>query len=167
MTTRITPPRLGETWPGQGGVYAGLVRGDKGAPDFHLIVPTAPQAHTAAVAWGSQGTDEPGATSKRDGVANTIVLVQSEHTHPAAEWAAGLEIDGFKDFYLPSQGELALCFVNVPEVFEPGWHWSSTQYSRDNAWGQYFSGGTQFGHDKSCEGHARAVRRFRDRKSVV
>jgi hypothetical protein len=162
MTTAATikVPRIGDLWPGQGGVHAGMVRGQNGAPDFHIIVPTAPAAYIASVAWGSRGEDETGATHKRDGLANTISLVQSAHAHPAAEWAAGLEVDGFADLYLPSQGELALCCINVPELFEPGWYWSSTQYSRYLAWHQYFGDGDQFISGKSYEGRARAVRRF-------
>lgn len=31
-------PRIGEPWPGQGGIYAGIMRGRDGAPDYHLIV---------------------------------------------------------------------------------------------------------------------------------
>ena len=31
-------PRIGEQWPGQGGIYAGIMRGRDGAPDYHLIV---------------------------------------------------------------------------------------------------------------------------------
>jgi len=35
-----TFPRVGEVWQGQGGIYAGIVRGDPGQPDYHLIVAT-------------------------------------------------------------------------------------------------------------------------------
>lgn len=31
-------PRIGVLWPEQGGIYCGLVRGDNGAPDYHLIM---------------------------------------------------------------------------------------------------------------------------------
>jgi hypothetical protein len=34
----IVPPAIGQHWPGQGGIYAGLVRGRDGQPDYHLIV---------------------------------------------------------------------------------------------------------------------------------
>lgn len=36
--TTETPPAIGQVWPGQGGIYAGIVRGRDGAPDCHLIV---------------------------------------------------------------------------------------------------------------------------------
>jgi len=31
-------PSIGQPWPGQGGIYAGTVRGQDGQPDYHLIV---------------------------------------------------------------------------------------------------------------------------------
>lgn len=31
-------PRIGQPWPGQGGLFAGLVRGRDGAPDYLLIL---------------------------------------------------------------------------------------------------------------------------------
>jgi hypothetical protein len=34
----ISIPRIGQPWPGQGGVYAGIMRGREGEPDYHLIV---------------------------------------------------------------------------------------------------------------------------------
>jgi hypothetical protein len=154
------PPAIGEVWPGQGGVYAGLMRGEDGGPDYHLIVPTDERAYNASIAWGSQGTDEPSAVSERDGMKNTFALARSEHEHPAAQWATELEIDGYKDFYLPARRELRLCWVNTPELFKEGWYWSSTHYSRNYAWYQTFGGGTQDYDVKAYGGRARAVRRF-------
>jgi hypothetical protein len=42
QSTARTPtaaPTIGAVWPGQGGIYAGIVRGEEGKPDCHLIVP--------------------------------------------------------------------------------------------------------------------------------
>lgn len=44
------------------------------------------------------------------------------------------------------------------EALEARWHWSSTQYSDSNAFGQYFHGGLLGDKFKSYEGRARAVR---------
>jgi hypothetical protein len=159
----IEPPRIGTMWAAQGGVYAGVMRGEDGAPDYHLIVPTDAAAYTKEIAWGAAGVDEPGATSEYDGFANTVALMQSERSHPAAEWAADLEIGERCDFYLPSRRELRLMWTNVPELFETGdWYWSSTQYAGlpFNAWFQIFDDGFQYGFIKSYAGRARAVRRL-------
>ena len=98
--------------------------------------------------------------SASDGQANTDELCNSDHSHPAAEWAADLSIDGHTDFYLPSRRELRLCWVNVPELFESGWYWTSTQHSPGYAWIQGFGDGFQYDYDKGTQARARAVRRF-------
>lgn len=152
-------PAIGQPWPEQGGIYAGLMRGAAGKPDYHLVVPAGPKGFIAKVAWGGYEKDEAAAGSEYDGYANTRALVNSKHSHPAAEWAAELEIEGHTDFYLPSRRELALCYANVPELFEKAWHWSSTQYSPYSAWIQLFDGGFQSLDHKSNEFRARAVRR--------
>jgi len=153
-------PAIGEYWSGQGGIYAGLMRGENGAPDYHLIVPTDNAAYAKEITWGGAGKDEPGAQSDFDGLANTIALCKSKHSHPAAEKMTALTIDGHSDFYLPSRRELRLCWVNVPELFEDGWYWSSTQYSAHHAWCQHFGVGGQSNGGKDDERRARAVRRF-------
>ena len=34
----LTPPRIGQVWSTEGGIYAGLVRGTDGGPDQHVIL---------------------------------------------------------------------------------------------------------------------------------
>lgn len=152
-------PAIGQPWPEQGGIYAGLMRGAAGKPDYHLVVPAGPKGFIAKVAWGGYEKDEAAAGSEYDGYANTRALVNSKQSHPAAEWAAELEIEGHTDFYLPSRRELALCYAHVPELFEKAWHWSSTQFSPNDAWVQNFGGGSQLSVRKDSECRARAVRR--------
>lgn len=153
------PPRIGEYWPSQGGVYAGLMRGADGQPDYHLIVAAGDDGFTEEITWGGHGQDESGAKSEWDGQANTLALAHSEHEHPAAEWAVGLEIDGHADWYLPARREAALCYATVPELFEKAWHWTSTQCSPNLAWTQVFVDGSQGNFHKLDELRARAVRR--------
>lgn len=157
--TGTDTPSIGQPWPEQGGIYAGLMRGANGQPDYHLVVPAGAKAFVQKIKWGGYEKDEPGAACEYDGQANTLALVNSKHSHPAAEWAAALEIDGHADFYLPSCRELALCYANLPELFEKAWHWSSTQCSPYYAWIQDFGGGSQDFGRKGYEVRARAVRR--------
>ncbi|GAB2913947.1 Lcl C-terminal domain-containing protein [Paralcaligenes ginsengisoli] len=152
-------PKIGKPWEGQGGVYAGMMRGYDGVPDYPLIVPTHSHAEMSKIAWGSQGKEEPDAASEWDGLANTRALINS-NDHPAARWAHNLMIDGHSDFYLPSRRELRLMWMNVPELFGDGCYWSSTQCSPGFAWVQVFGNG---GQNVSHEGgpyRARAVRRL-------
>jgi hypothetical protein len=159
-TERPAPPRIGQMWPGEGGVYAGLMRGENGQPDYHLIVPTDPLGQHDGIAWGGFGMEAPGPASSFDGLANTTALAGAGDAYPAAQWATGIAIDGHTDWYLPSRRELRLCWVNVPEQFESGWYWTSTQCSRHYAWIQNFGDGLQLSNGKDGQARARAVRRL-------
>jgi hypothetical protein len=162
-------PRIGSEWKEQGGIYAGVMRGHDGKPDYHLILPAA--AEIAEVAYGGRGQDETAAACEWDGWNNTIALAQSKHSHPAAEWARQQVAQcprplyheqpaRHTDLYLPSRRELRLAWTNVPELFTEGWYWSSTQYSPGNAWVQGFASGSQYDGDKVISYRARAVRRL-------
>ena len=151
-------PAIGEEWPEQGGVYAGMVRGSNGLPDYHLIA--AHPQEEKKLEWGPTGNEVSGADHEWDGLANTIALVEDGHDHPAADWAHQLNLNGHNDWYLPARRELSLLYANVPELFDKVWHWSSTQYSADTAWSQDFEVGDQYGAHKNHALRARAVRRF-------
>lgn len=155
----LAVPNVGEYWEGQGGIYAGFIRGDKGGPGWHLIVPTHPSATADSIKWGPYNIDV-GTSSPTDGRANTLALALLGIEYEAATWATDLEIEGHTDFYLPSRRELALAEVNVADLFVKGWYWTSTQSSADFAWGQDFGGGGQHGAYKGYPGRARAVRRL-------
>jgi hypothetical protein len=159
IVSATNAPKIGTVWEGEGGIYAGVMRGGN-CPDYHLIVPTDAAAVNASIEWGSRGKEEPGAVSEFDGMANTRALISSGNDHPVAKWVAGIKIDGHADFYLPARRELSLMYANVPELFEKVWHWSSTQYSADTAWIQLFDGGGQDDANKGYEGRAVAVRRL-------
>ena len=158
--TSKTVPGIGQHWDEQGGIYLGKARGIS-IPDYHLIVAASDDGFVEEIQWGSHGEDETEAQCQWDGLANTHALVKSANSHPAAEWADGLVICGFADWYLPSRREAALCYAMAPEAFpQGGYHWTSTQYSPGNAWGQFFIGGYQLNGRKDNELRARAVRRF-------
>lgn len=161
IPTALRPVRVGEFWAEQGGVLAGLMRGENGKPDYFLIVPTDPTAEVGSIEWGGKGDNEPNACSELDGKANTLALaVDSAIEHPAAQWAHELAIGQFDDFYLPARRELSLMYANVPELFKKEWHWSSTQYSEASAWLQDFYDGAQCHNWKYSYTRARAVRRL-------
>lgn len=157
LSPGLTPPRIGEYWKGEGGVYAGICRGID-TPDYHVIVP--PAGYIEKIQWGAQGEEEPGATSQFDGWANTLSLCESSHSHPAAEWAREYSADGHDDFYLPARREAALMYANLPELLNKKWHWTSTQYSALYAWFTSFEHGYQDTLSKHREFAAQAVRRL-------
>lgn len=155
----ITPPTIGTYWNGEGGIYAGLMRGENGQPDYHLIVAGDEDGATSDAVWGAYGKDESGAKYARDGLLNTASLAGSGNDHPAAIWATNLDVKGHTDWYLPARFELALCYASVPELFDEAWYLSSTQCSPYGAWIQDFGGGYQNNDHKATARRARAVRR--------
>lgn len=150
-------PAIGQLY--QGGIYAGLVRGIADAPDYYLIVSDR-SSHFEDIEWGSYGKRVQGADCPYDGRANTIALLESGNSHPAAEKAAGVREGGFEDWYLPSRREIAIAYWNLPDFFEADWYWSSTQYSACGAWGQSFLDGYQDDSSKIAQLRAFAVRQI-------
>ena len=75
----------------------------------------------------------------------------------AVKWGEGLG-DGAR---LPTRFESALLYANLRDKLDTErWHWTGTQYSSDDAWGQDFGYGYQLNYGKDVEARARAVRRF-------
>ena len=153
-------PALGEYWPGQGGVNAGLMRGHDGTPDYYLIVASGADAEFQDVKWGPYNHTVSGASSPWDGLANTKAMLNDREAHPAADRATSYSCDGQSDYYLPARRELQLAEANCPEVFSDGWHWSSTQRSAYTAFYMYFVDGNQNYYAKDYEFRVRPVRRF-------
>lgn len=116
--------------------------------------------------WPTQGGTYAGiARGQAGGPDQHLILSPSSPSErlqwqAATDWAAALRDGNHADWSLPARDESALLYANLRELFASSWHWTGTQYSRYDAWYQYFSGGGQVGNDKSYEGHARAVRRF-------
>lgn len=151
-------PALGEYWPGQGGVNAGLMRGHDGTPDYYLIVASGADAEFQDVKWGPYNHTVSGASSAWDGLTNTKAMLNDREAHPAADRATSYSCDGKTDYYLPARRELQLAEANCPEVFSDGWHWSSTQRSAGSAFYLTFDGGGQLNHGKYNEFRVRPVR---------
>ena len=157
----IFPPRIGAPWFAQGGIYLGIVRGVDGKPDYHLITPANDEADLDDLEWGGYRVDVPAAKCRRDGLANTAALLaMGDATHPAALAVSKLEINGFTDYYLGSQAEMAILVANAPELLRKDEiYWTSTQYSSDLAWVQVSDGTTGL-YDKNFKFRARAFRRL-------
>lgn len=162
-SSNVTPPSIGQYWQGQGGIYTGIMRGEDGFLDYHLITPIDPIAYIDAITWADSYDKQQGACSEVDGLANTAYLCASPINCAAAKWASSLHIEGHSDFYLPARHELRLMYLNLPNAFDTdNWYWSSTQYADHSgyAWVQDFSYGDQGTYHKSYKNRARAVRRI-------
>ena len=79
-----------------------------------------------------------------------------------------ITVDGvvYDDWFLPSKNELDLMYDNLKAKglgsFASDYYgyWSSSEYSCDNAWDQYFDYGNQSGSSRSCNGYVHPVRAF-------
>jgi hypothetical protein len=125
-----TIPAIGEYWPGQGGIYAGLCRGRDGEADYHLIL--CKEASEQEFKW--QDALDHAKTIEADGHKDFMVPTRWE----SALLYANLQ-DQFDTDY---------------------WHWTSTQDSETYAWGQLFDGGSQYYNYKVYERRCRFVRRL-------
>jgi hypothetical protein len=160
----LTPPRIGEVWPGQGGIFVGRMRAEPGTdkPEYYLILaPTDVESNVVKkVRFSDDYKSVPGACSDWDGLENTKAQLAASHKHPAAEAISAVEHEGHRDFYLGARRELALVWAAVPErIAGFGWCWSSTEYSAGSAYGQYSDDGDQYDFYKGLTGRAFAVRR--------
>ena len=148
-------PALGEYWPGQGGHNGGTVAATDEVPAHYLIIAA---KDVGSHEWGER-VSESQATSKRDGFANTITLMEGDH--PAAKAATGYTADGHDNFYLPAAAELYHCWLSAPDLFAKyTWYWSSTQRSAYDAFSMYFDDGYQDISGKLNELRVRPVRRL-------
>ncbi|MDP9528537.1 DUF1566 domain-containing protein [Pseudomonas protegens] len=153
---QLTPPAIGEIWPGQGGIYGGLRQYPEGICHIIYAAKDVPGRHE----YGDYGVSVE-ASSRTDGRANTAALIEREGKHAAAIAAVAYTADGHADFYLPSIGELNHGWQFAPESFTTDWYyWSSSQRSAYNAFGMDFVDGLQYYSDEDYELRVRPVRRF-------
>lgn len=134
-------------------------------PSAEIVLDPAPRIGEA---W--QGGIYAGVARERPGTAITgdyYLIVGPEYDgdvdwNASVAWAKALDIDGFRDWGLPTRKEQALCFANVPELFESRAYWSCEQHAPDSydAWFQSFSNGYQYYWDEGIKLRARAVRRL-------
>ena len=159
----VALPAIGTPLPHLGGTFWGLQRAKPGSglADYALIVPEGDRFELRDVAWGSYGKDEPGAACQWDGAANTTALLASENNPTVVQLLRGADAD-LQGLYLPALRELKTLYANGCDQFDADrWYWSSTQFSRNYAFGQHFHDGFTYNLDKSWEGGcARFVRRF-------
>ena len=103
-----------------GGFYAGRIR--VGEQPFALIVAPKADGEHDEIAWSGSIKDVTGAMSYFDGQGNTLAM--AEAGSKLAEWALGLRIGGFDDWYLPSQDELEICYRNLKPGTAKNWCYS-------------------------------------------
>lgn len=170
-STCPTPPSIGDYWPSQGGIYAGIIRDGKN--QWHLILGTETIEPVRANddkysikhcafkgTWGTYPSEIDGEISRNDGQHNTLLILAAEPDNYLANAITSLSIDGHTDYYWPAQCENNLLFINLRAHLAQQWHWSSTPCSAHGAWVQHFGFGYQRFNHKDELFAARAVRRL-------
>lgn len=148
-------PVMGEVWPGQGGIYIGLMKDEDGLT-YHLVRATTDLKDNAA--WGKSGEKLSGCDNKWHGLGNTQAMAKAGSE--IAKTALELEIDGHQDFYIPAQREAMLQYINAPKASKSELYWTSTQYASSDAWYQSFDDGSSYIYYKDFTLRVCAVRRF-------
>jgi hypothetical protein len=121
--------------------------------------------------WGAYGYNVAGTgLSIGSGKQNTQLIVAALNitgeTGRAAQICANLNVNGFNDWFLPSQDELNQLYLRKSVVDMVGYdrYWSSSQYNVGNgtvyAWGQYFYNGEQYNNPKTNTYSVRPIRSF-------
>ena len=157
----IGAPKIGEYWPGQGGIYAGLYQPRGAAPRIQIV-------SFATVLndqkWGPRKLIK-GATDEFDGRVNTRAILEADPANAIASAIISLEVDGHKDFHWAAKGELMHAYVTVGDqilkAIDGYAVWSSTQHpdNSDCAYVTYFDVGCTDWDGKVNEYAALAVRR--------
>lgn len=95
------------------------------------------------------------------------LLILAEPQHDEAnwktnlDWAKGLDIEGNKDFDLPTRRELNALRANAKDRFDDDWYWSNEPNGSDGAWYQRFYDGCQdWFHQSYYDVRGCAVRRI-------
>lgn len=124
------PPNIGESWPDQGGIYAGACIGRDDGPDYYLIV--GPE-HEHTLTWNE--AKDWAASLDVDGHHDFAMPFRREQT---------VQFDRVRHLFRPSGY----------------WSCEQHASDSDNAWVQDFDYGDQSNWLKDNELHGRAVRRL-------
>ncbi|NTW32174.1 MAG: DUF1566 domain-containing protein [Bacteroidetes bacterium] len=134
---------------------------------LHGIIAAPNEQSTGTVIWGS-GSITTNATGSAVGTgqANTTKIVTVLGANSLAYIADTLTLNGYTDWFMPSNNELGLLYNNLylhnPSWgnFSPAWYWSSTESGSANAYGWRFSDGANWVKSKPQAYYLRAVRVF-------
>jgi TolB-like protein len=166
---RNTPGRtykIGDTGPAGGIIF--YDRGFTG--DGWRYLEAAPAGSEFSAKWGAYQKDVVGTEfSVGSGKRNTQLIVERlkvlGENNCAAQICAGMDINGYSDWFLPSLFELDLMYKNLEQKglaeFNGVWYWSSSQNSNTGySWYHRFLPGDHESMAKFMEIAVRAIRAF-------
>ena len=126
---------------------------------------SAPTDQSTGAPWGCYGTLIGGTgTAIGTGQANTTLIIVNGCSTAgiAARICDVLVLNGYSDWYLPSQDELNQMYLRriIIGGFANYYYWSSSEVTANYAWSQHFGIGSQYWDDKIYADDVRAVRAF-------
>ena len=151
------PFTIGQSYGG------GIIFYIDGTGQHGLISATSDQS--TAAEWGCYTTLISGAdgTAIGTGNQNTIdIMAGCGSAGIAAKLCWDLVLNGYSDWFLPSQDELNQMYLQKTSIggFASWFYWSSSQNGPYYAWNRYFSNGIQGSDTKDYPLYVRAVRAF-------
>jgi hypothetical protein len=157
---------------GDAGPAGGIIFFDKGnSSGGWRYLEAAPAYMETITQWGAytnsiSGTNVGVGQGKQNTQAIVAYMQRIKESGTAAQACQELDQGGYVDWFLPSQGELNLMYINLKKNglgdFSEGWYWSSSEgTSHLYAWAQQFSNGSQQGdYYRTWTCSVRAIRRF-------
>ncbi|GHU22786.1 hypothetical protein FACS1894172_05080 [Spirochaetia bacterium] len=140
---------------GDTGSAGGLIFYDKSVvSNGWRYLEAAPSSIELPAPWGAyiknvSGTGNAIGTGKKNTQLILAYLETISETGKAVHICDGRPYGGYTDWFLPSQGELNLMYINLKQNnlgnFQNDWYWSSTEAGSTHAWGQDFGNGNQSG----------------------
>lgn len=124
-------------WPAQGGVYIGIKASPRG--EIHHLIAALGKHVLDAQEWGPSKIK--GANSDFDGLANTIAMAR--YGSALAKRVRSLNIEGHKDWYVPSKAEGNLLAANAAHLLGSSEYWLSTKSQGAFAWAHDMDQGVQ------------------------